>query len=311
VNIRFLETIVWLAHYRNFRVTGEHLHLTQPAISSRINMVEQELGVRLFERQAREVVVTPAGEAFVAEAREIVRRYDALVSRHRAPSQMAGLVRLGLASSMAHLLLPAITRDLREHHPGVRLEVITEDTAEKLTHLLPTRRIDICLTAHTPKANTNLEVRPLCALNMVWVGSPGLVPPSDDYYGAKDLSRAPIITYAPGTLNASRIEEFFGAYFSQIPHLIASNSLATSVHMALNGIGVAVLPEVIVHREIAQGALHVLRTHPAFPATSYSAIWLRDRNLANAHGVAQLAEAAARKLGDVFSSDVVLVTASD
>ena len=311
MNIRFLETIVWLAHYRSFRMTGEHLHLTQPAISSRINMVEQELGVRLFERQAREVVVTPAGEAFVAEAREIVRRYDALVSRHRTPSQMAGLVRLGLASSMAHLLLPGITRDLRERHPNVKLEVITDDTADKLTHLLPARRIDVCLTAHAPQANTNLEVRPLCALNMVWVAAPGLLPPFQDYYSPKDLSRTPIITYAPGTLNASRIEEFFGAHFAQVPHLIASNSLATSVHMALNGIGVAVLPQAIVAREIALGALHVLHTHPSFPATSYSAIWLGDRNVPNALGLAQLAQAAARGLSESFRSDVVLITASE
>lgn len=51
MNIRFLETVIWLAHHRNFRLTSEHLHITLPAISSRLQMVEQELGVRLFERQ--------------------------------------------------------------------------------------------------------------------------------------------------------------------------------------------------------------------------------------------------------------------
>ena len=109
MNIRFLETVIWLAHYRNFRLTSEHLHITQPAISSRLQMVEQELGVRLFERQGREVIATPAGGAFVVEAREIVRRYKAMMSRHKGTSELGGLVRVGLPSSMAHLLLPEIT----------------------------------------------------------------------------------------------------------------------------------------------------------------------------------------------------------
>lgn len=311
MNIRFLETVIWLAHYRNFRLTAEHMHITQPAISSRINMIEQELGVRLFERQAREVIATPAGEAFVAEAKEIVRRYDVLVSRHRAPLEMGGLVRLGLASSMAHLLLPGITHNLREHYPSVRLEVVTDDTSEKLTNLLPNRRIDICLTAHPPETNTNLEVLPLCTLTMAWTASSLLVPPSEEHYTPKELSRLPIITYAPGTLNAGRLKEFFGAQYAQIPHLITSNSLATSVHMALNGVGVALLPLAVIQREIAEGALHVLRTHPPFPATAYSAIWLGDKDSSNAQGIARLAQAAAHKLRGLFSPDVVYVPAAD
>lgn len=312
MNIRFLETVIWLAHYRNFRLTGEHLHMTQPAISSRIQMIEQELGVRLFERQAREVTVTPAGEAFVAEAREIVRRYEAMMNRHRHEPELGGLVRIGLASSMAHLLLPEITRSLREHHPAVRLEVLTDDTAYKLTDLLPAGRIDICLTAHPPASHANLEVRPICTLAMVWAASPVLVPPSDDAYTPRELSRLPIISYAPGTLNAMRVAEFFGAGSTGMPHLITSNSLATSMHMAQNGIGVAMLPLALIRNQVADGSLHVLRTHPAFPQTAYSAVWTADGEAAaNARAIADLTRQAALKLSSQFPADVVFVADAD
>ncbi|WP_137917317.1 LysR family transcriptional regulator [Hydrogenophaga sp. 2FB] len=312
MNIRFLETVIWLAHDRNFRVTSERLHMTQPAISSRIQMIEQELGVRLFERQAREVTVTPAGEAFVAEAREIIRRYDAMMNRHRRSAELGGQVRIGLPSSMAHLLLPEITRTLRENHPGVRLEVLTDDTADKLTRLLPEKRIDICLTAHPPASHANFEVLPICTLAMVWAASPVLVPPSSDHYTPRELSRLPIISYAPGTLNAKRVAEFFGSGHTDTPHLITSNSLATSMHMAQNGIGVAMLPLALIQSPLADGSLHVLHTHPSFPPTAYSAVWIADsEGETHARAIAELTRQAARKLSTQFPADVVFIADAD
>lgn len=304
MNIRFLETVVWLAHYRNFRLTGERLHLTQPAISSRIQQIEQELGFRLFERQGREVGLTPKGEAFVADAQEVVRRYEALVNRHRPPKGLGGVVKMGLASSMAHLLLPDVIQQLREQHPDVRLEVMTGDTNEKLD-LLANGSIDICLMANHFSAREHLKIEPLCSLDMVWVASPILVSSSSYTYTAADLSMLPVITYTPGTLNASRITAFFGAHMHNIRQLVTSNALGTSIHMAIKGIGAAVLPSALVQPEIAAGRLIALKTSPAFLQTDYAAVWLQTPRNPNAEAVAYLASTVARRLMSQFSSDLV------
>ena len=306
MNIRFLETVVWLAHYRNFRLTGERLHLTQPAISSRIQQIEQELGFRLFERQGREVSLTPEGEAFVADAQEVVRRYEALVNRHRPPKGLGGVVKMGLASSMAHLLLPDIIQQLREQHPEVRLEVMTGDTNDKLD-LLTNGSIDICLMANHFNAREHLKIQPLCTLDMVWVASPTLVSSSSYTYTAADLSMLPIITYATGTLNASRTTAFFGPHINDIRQLTTSNSLGTSIHMAIKGIGAAVLPSVLIQPEIAAGQLVVLKTSPPFPQTDYAAVWLQASRNPNAEAVAYLASMAARRLMDQFSPELVRI----
>ena len=306
MNIRFLETVIWLAHYRNFRVTGERLHLTQPAISSRIQQIEQELGVRLFDRQGREVTLTPEGEAFVADAREIVRRYNALLGRHRPAKRLGGIVRMGLSSSMAHLLLPGIIGQLREQEPEVRLEVVTDDTNHKFERML-SEGIDICLMAHHFSAREHLHVEPLCGLGMAWVASPALVHGSNYTYAAADLSMIPIITYATGTLNAARINAFFGSHIQDIRELITSNALGTSLAMAIKGIGAAVLPRVLVQPEIAAGTLVILKTNPVFPQTDYVAVWPEASQNPGASVVAHLALTAARQLTHQFSSDLVLV----
>jgi len=73
MNVRFLETFVWLAKLRNFRMTAEHLHATQAAISSRISALEQEFGVRLFERGPRDVTLTQEGTKALAFAEQILK----------------------------------------------------------------------------------------------------------------------------------------------------------------------------------------------------------------------------------------------
>lgn len=295
MNIRFLETVIWLAHYRSFRQTADKLHITQAAISSRIAVIEQELGVRLFDRQPREVVLTEAGREFIAEARDIVRRYTAMVERHKASPAMQGPVRLGLSSSIAHLLLPEIATTLREQYPSVRLEVVTDDTGETLLRLLQSRQIDLCVTATRPAESSIFALCSVCTLGMAWVAKPGLLPQSNDRYSARDLSLFPVITYAQSTLNAERVRDFFGPHYANIPHLIVSNSLATSLQMAINGVGLTVLPLAVLRKEIQSSELEVVQTHPGYPSTSYAAVWTNNREDANAQGIIRLIESAAQK----------------
>ncbi|HEM8498452.1 TPA: LysR family transcriptional regulator, partial [Burkholderia multivorans] len=61
MNTRFLETFVWLATLKSFRLTADKLHATQGAVSSRIASLEQDLGVRLFDRGSKEVTLTRDG----------------------------------------------------------------------------------------------------------------------------------------------------------------------------------------------------------------------------------------------------------
>ncbi len=62
MNIRFLETVIWLSELRNFRATAARLNMTPAAISNRIGAMEQELGFRLFDRDARDVNLTAEGK---------------------------------------------------------------------------------------------------------------------------------------------------------------------------------------------------------------------------------------------------------
>lgn len=303
MNIRFLETVVWLAHDRNFRVTAERLNITQAAVSSRIATVENDLGVRLFDRQSRDVVPTREGEKFLAGAREIVEKYRLLTRSIRSDQDLDVLVRIGLVSAMADALLPDITHTLRQDHPRMRFEVVTTSSAALVTELAD-GKFDVCLTVTPDPVPPGIAVYPLCTLGMFWVASPQLLPCSDDCYSPADLARFPLISYASGAMNAARIREFMSTVSGTEQIVHSSNSLATTISMAVNGIGLAVLPLIAVQRELREGSLHVLNVSPPFPSTPYVAASAVLGDTRNSARIVAIAQAAARRLCDRFTASV-------
>ncbi|WP_243712172.1 LysR family transcriptional regulator, partial [Burkholderia pyrrocinia] len=136
MNIRFLETFVWLAKLENFRLTAEKLHTTQAAVSSRIASLEEAFDVRLFDRNTRSATLTPAGRRMLAYAERIVR-LDGEMRRDIDAASDAGLIRIGVIESIVHSWFPALMAQLRERYPRLDVE-ITSDTTLHLTRLLST-----------------------------------------------------------------------------------------------------------------------------------------------------------------------------
>ena len=96
MNMRFVETFVWLAKLRNFRLTAEKLHNTQAAVSSRIATLEQELGVRLFDRGDREVTLTLEGGKALVYAERLVRTMHEMLGSLKDRALYTGVIRIGV-----------------------------------------------------------------------------------------------------------------------------------------------------------------------------------------------------------------------
>ncbi|MCU0352759.1 MAG: hydrogen peroxide-inducible genes activator [Cytophagales bacterium] len=151
-----LEYIVAVDTYRHFSLAAEHCFVTQPTLSMQIQKLEDELGVRLFDRSRQPVTPTPVGEAVIAQARNVLRETQRIreIVQHQRDA-ITGELRLGIIPTLAPYLLPLFLQPLLRKHPELRLK-ISEHTTETIVEKLKNNQLDAGLLV-TPLNDNHLH----------------------------------------------------------------------------------------------------------------------------------------------------------
>jgi LysR family hydrogen peroxide-inducible transcriptional activator len=144
-SIRQLECAVAIAEHGSFRRAAAALGISQPALSAQIQVLERLLGVQLFERDRRRVLVTPAGEDLIARAREALDAVDNVVDLARRRGEpLVGPLRLGAIPTVAPYWLPALLPGVRRKFPKLEL-ILFEDKTHDLLTKLAAGQLDVAL----------------------------------------------------------------------------------------------------------------------------------------------------------------------
>lgn len=145
--LRQLEYLVALADCLSFGDAARRCHVSQPGLSLQLKELETRLGLRLFERDRRSVVPTPAGRALVARARDILTAVGDLEQAARAlRAPFTGELRLGVIPTVAPFALPRLLPELRRCYPKLRLR-LREDQTAVLVRAAEEGRLDLLLLA--------------------------------------------------------------------------------------------------------------------------------------------------------------------
>jgi len=137
---------VILAEELNFSRAALRLNISQPPLSRHIQQLEQQLDVRLFDRTSRRVTLTPAGHAFLVEARRLLAGADAaVIATRRAARVVSGKLTVGFVGAATYEVLPQLVSRTQAELPGVELELIQLETAEQ-DEALRAGRIDLGLS---------------------------------------------------------------------------------------------------------------------------------------------------------------------
>src|SRR6187455_3001119 len=141
-SLRQLQYVAAVAETKSFRRAAELCHVSQPTLSAQVAELEGALGVRLFERDRRRVLLTPVGEELVGRARKVLLEageLSAAATRGRDP--LSGTLRLGVIPTIAPYLLPELAAPLRERFPRAAL-IWIEDKTKKLVAELAAGNLD-------------------------------------------------------------------------------------------------------------------------------------------------------------------------
>jgi DNA-binding transcriptional LysR family regulator len=136
MELRQIRSFLSIAETLHFGRTAELIHLSQPALSLQIRALEEEVGVRLFERNRRKTTLTAAGLVFRDDATAGVRQLDQAIRRARlAANGKLGLLRVGFISTAGNELVPNIVRQFRDSNPEVEFSlhnILTTDQIQML-----------------------------------------------------------------------------------------------------------------------------------------------------------------------------------
>jgi LysR family hydrogen peroxide-inducible transcriptional activator len=136
VNLRDLGYLVAVADHRHFGRAAEACFVSQPTLSTQIKKLEKELGVELIERNPRQILLTPAGDAIVARARLVLGEVDDIRTIARlSHDPESGTIRLGLFPTLAPYLLPHVVPGVHARYPDLELLLVEEKTEVVLERL--------------------------------------------------------------------------------------------------------------------------------------------------------------------------------
>jgi DNA-binding transcriptional LysR family regulator len=150
IELRLWRQFLAVAEELHFGRAAQRLHITQPPLTQAIALLEERLGVRLFDRTKRSVQLTAAGSALVPEARELLARAAALSAHARAAAGgEIGRLRIAFVSTVGFAQLPQWVRAFRARYPQVELELI-EATGDVQLQALERGEIDAGFVLHSP-----------------------------------------------------------------------------------------------------------------------------------------------------------------
>lgn len=248
--LRQLEYFSALAKHLNFRAAASECYVTQPAISGQIAQLEGLLGFKLFERDKRQVRLTREGEALLPRAREVLAEVEGFCELSQSlGAPLSGPLRLGTIPTVGPYLLPQVLPALRAEHAALQL-FLTEDLTSRLVERLEDAQLDALLLDIDVELG-DLETLPLFSDPFFLAVRAGDPLEGREALGLDVLDEREVLLLEEGHCLRDQIIPLCKSSASIDAPSFMGTSLGTICQMVAGGLGVTLLPELALQRELA------------------------------------------------------------
>jgi LysR family transcriptional regulator, hydrogen peroxide-inducible genes activator len=249
-----LKYIVAVAREKHFGKGADACHVSQPTLSVAIKKLEEELQVKLFERNANEITVTPLGEEIVRQAQSVLEQADNIREiAKRGKDPLAGSLRLGVIYTIGPYLLPDLVRQVIARTPQMPL-MLQENFTVKLLEQLRTGEIDCAILAE-PFPDANLAIAPLYDEPFMAAVPSTHALAARSSVSAEELKQETMLLLGTGHCFRDHVLEVcpefarFSSSAEGIRKSFEGSSLETIKHMVAAGMGITLVPRLGVPKE--------------------------------------------------------------
>jgi len=237
MNLRFVESFVWLARLQNVTRTAEKLCLTQSAISSRIAALEEALGTQLIDRRERGFRLTHAGQRFLIFAEQFLTLQQQMHQEFDSAQQQLLTVRIGGIETVLHTWLIPLVEQLQQSHTDIEFELTVEMT-QVLNEQARRGALDLVFAA-APVQGQGITCVELPPMDMCFVGPRGN---SRRRLTLKDIQAQGLMTFQRGSQPHVALLEVLRKVGLEDKKVHAISSISALVKMVESGFGLATFP---------------------------------------------------------------------
>lgn len=250
--LRHIRAFLSVARLGSFTRAAAELHVSQPALTVQIRQLEEALGVRLFDRNKRQVFLTQAGKGLLVPLERVLLDLESVLNAsHDLALLRRGVVSVAVLPSVAACLLPAAIRRFRETYPGIVVNV-SDVVAGQIVQMVKAEDVDFGIGSRlTP--DRGIAVEDFLSDRMCAFCLPGHPLTEGPDPNLREVARHPLILTAPGSSVRKLVERALDREGAEISVAGEANYMSTAVGMVRAGLGVAILPESAVEAVSCSG----------------------------------------------------------
>lgn len=254
MDIKNLTTFIHAAELGSFSKAGDLLGFSQPTVSVQIRQLEEELGVRLFDRIGHTIELTVAGREMLLYAQQICNLSHQMHHSTDPEHTPTGLLRLGLADSLCEPMITQHFATFRKQYPGVRLEINSGGTPE-LFSMLDHNEVDIVYTLDTHIYNTSYVIAQESPIEMHFVAAENNPLARQQDISLTELTKHPFLLTEKDMSYRRLMDQLFAQHNLQIEPVLTMGRTDLLCQLATQGIGLAFLPDHVTQEAVEAGWL--------------------------------------------------------
>lgn len=266
MEIRQLITLIRAAQFQSFSKAAESLGYSQSAVTVQIRALEDELGVRLFDRMGKRVVLTTQGAHFLERANRILDEVFQAKQSMRDGGELTGTLHIGTLESLCFYRLPPLLNQFRAAHPKVSLRVST-GSPEEMIEKMERGDVDLICILDEPHYSNNWIKCIEVPEEVVFVCSPSLRLPPEPLLVEHLLDKPFFLTERDANYRR-RFDLFLAAKQIELTPVLEISDTSFIIKMLESSEGISLLPRFAVADSVAAGRLRILNVSD-FHVTMY------------------------------------------
>ncbi|GAA4847091.1 LysR family transcriptional regulator [Paenibacillus vulneris] len=247
MNIENIEAFVYVIHFNSFNKAADALFLSQPSISARIQTLERELDVKLFEREGRHFTLTEKGKQFLPYAQQILQSMKKGKQQLQQMKATPHEVTIGCTISVSNYILPELVPVMKTRFPELQVKLLTA-SSEAIMEKVMSKEIDLGLVrnmTHPHIDSVKFYEDPIRLF--VHEGHPFL---RMNHVALEDVGRQPLIFFECGSLDWMKLHHWFETLDHPPNIAFHMDNLETAKKLIMKQMGIGFLPSLSVTEEI-------------------------------------------------------------